>query len=178
MPARETAAEARARVEASRDQVRAERQARFAEAFGDEVPGRWIVVASWCSTVVLAVATLLAATWPERFVVGCFVVSIAWFVLGCVVFVVALFIAAGRSREVEIGVGGLFLVLGSAPSSRQRPLLWSLAAQVVVAVAGAAARPFTPLAFATLAPILGLALCGLWGARHGVFPPRREGVGT
>ena len=177
MTPRETAAEARARVEAQRDQVRAERDRRFAETFGDEVPGRAIVVASWASTGVLAVVTLLAAVWPERFVVGCFVVSLVWFALGCVVFTVDLVLAAGRSREVEIGIGGLFLLLGSAPPVRRNPLLASLALQVVVAVAGAAVRPFTPLAFATLAPILPLALCGLWGARHGVFPPRAAGEG-
>jgi hypothetical protein len=47
-----------------------------------------------------------------------------------------------------------------------------LAAQVVVAVATAAARPFTTLAFGVLVPVFGVGLNGLWAARHGRFPPR------
>jgi len=172
---RETAAEARARVEASRDQVRAERAARFAVVFGDEVPGRWIVVASAASTVIFAVVTLLAAVWPDRFISVFFAVALAWFVIGCGVFMVDIVLAACRSRSVDVGIGGLFFLAGSAPSSRRTPLLASLVVQVAVALAGAAARPFTPLAFGTLAPVLALALCGLWGARHGVFPERPDG---
>jgi hypothetical protein len=41
-----------------------------------------------------------------------------------------------------------------------------------VAVATAAARPFSSLAFGILAPMFGLALLALWGAVHGRFPPR------
>jgi hypothetical protein len=44
--------------------------------------------------------------------------------------------------------------------------------QVVVAVVAAALRPFTELAFGTLAPTLGLALCGWWAVRHGLFEER------
>ena len=174
MSERETAAEARARVESRREQDRAERAERFRGEFGDDVPGRWIVRASIASTVVLAVVTALAATWPDTFVLAFFVVALACFVGGCVLFVVDVLVAAGRSRTVEIGIGGLFFLAGSAPPSVRTPLLASLAVQVVVVVAGAAVRPFTPLAFGTLAPVVGLGWCGLWGARHGLFPPRRD----
>ncbi|MBU6215776.1 MAG: hypothetical protein KGR17_04150 [Acidobacteria bacterium] len=174
MSERETAAEARARVEARREEDRAEREERFREAFGDQVPGRWIVRTSLASTAVLAVVTALAAAWPDTFVLVFFVVALGCFVGGCALFIVDVLFAAGRSRTVEIGIGGLFFLAGSAPSSVRTPLLASLAVQVVVVVAGAAVRPFTPLAFGTLAPILGLGWCGLWGARHGVFPPRRD----
>jgi hypothetical protein len=54
----------------------------------------------------------------------------------------------------------------------QRHLLGSLGVQIVVAVVAAALDPFTPLAFGTLVPTLGLALCGLWAVRHGMFPGR------
>ena len=37
-------------------------------------------------------------------------------------------------------------------------------------VAAASIRPFTAVAFGILAPMLGLGLMGLWGARHGRFP--------
>jgi hypothetical protein len=43
---------------------------------------------------------------------------------------------------------------------------------VVVAFAAAALRPFTSLAFGILVPMWGLALAGVWGARHGTFGPR------
>jgi hypothetical protein len=71
-----------------------------------------------------------------------------------------------------MGIGGLFFLAGSAPPAVQRSLLGSLGTQVVVSTVGAAVRPFTPLAFGTLAPMLGLALCGLWAVRHGLFPAR------
>ena len=35
-------------------------------------------------------------------------------------------------------------------------------------------RPFTPLAFGILVPMLGLGLIALWGARHGTFPARAD----
>jgi len=46
----------------------------------------------------------------------------------------------------------------------------------VVVVAAAAVRPFTPLAFGTLAPLLGLGFCGWWSARFGIFPARDAGA--
>ena len=80
--------------------------------------------------------------------------------------------AIGRSRTDLIGMGGLFFLAGSAPRAVQRSLWASLAVEVVVAVATAAARPFTPLAFGVLAPMFGLGVMGLWGAKFGTFPPR------
>ena len=51
-------------------------------------------------------------------------------------------------------------------------LLGALAVQVVVAVATAAVHPFTSQAFAVLAPMFGLGMAGLWGARYGHFEAR------
>jgi hypothetical protein len=45
---------------------------------------------------------------------------------------------------------------------------------VVVAVATAAVRPFTPLAFGILVPLYGLGLAGVWAAAFGTFGPRRH----
>lgn len=165
-----SAAEARAEVEARRAQDRAEREERFRAAWGDRVPGRWVGVVSWLSTVVLAAATAAAVVDPDDLIGPFFAVAVTWFVAGSALFCVVLVLAAARSRDDAMGIGGLFFLAGSAPGSVQRSLLGSLAAQVVVAVAGAALRPFTPLAFGTLAPTLGLALCGLWGVRYGLFP--------
>ena len=41
-----------------------------------------------------------------------------------------------------------------------------------VALGAAIARPYSSLAAGTLTPLYGLALCGLWAARYGTFPPR------
>lgn len=169
-----TAAQARAEVEARRDRDRDERLARFREVYGDTVPGRAVWWVSWCSTGVLAAATAAAVVDPDSFAGIHLGVALVEFLLGSAAFVVVLVLAAARSREDTMGIGGLFFLVGCAPAVAQRALLGSLAAQVVVAVVGAALRPFTPLAFGTLAPMLALSLCGWWAVRHGVFPPRAD----
>ena len=67
----------------------------------------------------------------------------------------------------------LFFLDHSAPKPVRRSLLGSLAVEIAVAVAGAALHPNTSLAFGILAPVYGLSLAGLWGARHGTFPKRQ-----
>ena len=99
---------------------------------------------------------------------------IAWFFAGSALFIVDLVLAVARSRDDAMGIGGLFFLAGSAPPNAQRHLLASLGLSTVVAVVGAAVRPFTPLAFGILAPMLPLVLCGWWGVRHGYFPTRAE----
>jgi hypothetical protein len=129
--------------------------------------------AAFTVTAVLAVAVdalrpLAAAT------------AIALFVAGIALFFWAYAVAVGRSRTDAIGIGGLFFLAGpeTAPPPIKRALLAALAVQTVVALATAAARPFTSLAFGVLAPLYGLALTGLWGARHGRFAPRAGGQGS
>jgi hypothetical protein len=167
-----TAAEARAEVEARRDEVRAERAARFAATWGDEVPGLPTVVVAWGSTVALTAVTVAAAIDPDAFITPFFVVAMASFFGGSALFVWVLLIAADRSRRDVMGIGGLFFLAGAAPPMIQWRLLGALGVAVTVSVAGAAVRPFTPLAFGTLAPVLQLALCGWWAVRHGLFPAR------
>ena len=86
-----------------------------------------------------------------------------------------LVLAAARSRDDAMGIGGLFFLAGSAPRAVQRHLMGSLAVQLVVAVVAAALDPFTPLAFGTLVPVLPLGLAGLWSVRHGMFDPATPG---
>ena len=62
---------------------------------------------------------------------------------------------------------------GTAPARVKWHLIGSFAAQVVVGVATASARPFTTLAFGILVPVHALAHTGLWAARYGRFGPRR-----
>lgn len=124
------------------------------------------------ATTALFVVTAVAATFVRAAVPAAVIVDAVLFLGGIVVFGVALVLAAGRSREAEIGIGGLFFLAGSATAEERRAVLAPVVLQVVVALATAAARPFSSLAFGILVPTLGLALAGVWGARHGQFGPR------
>jgi hypothetical protein len=133
-----------------------------------------IVRASWIGTAVFAV-TALAAVATRAATIPAAVVALGLFAAGIAVFFWAYAIAVNRSRTDAIGIGGLFFLAGAdtAPNAIKRALLAALGAQTVVGLATAAARPFTTLAFGVLVPLFGLALTGLWGARHGRFGPRR-----
>jgi hypothetical protein len=131
-----------------------------------------VVRASWIGTIVFAVGTVLGVVAPDQLQWLGFAVSLALFFAGCAVFVWAFAIAVGRSRTDEIAVASLFLLSG-APSDVRAQLFGSLAVELVVAFGTAAARPYTIAATAILAPVYGLALCGLWSARWGTFPPRK-----
>jgi hypothetical protein len=134
--------------------------------------GAVIERAALWGTAVFVVTSVLAALLKSFEIVALFV-SLLLFTAGTATFLWALVVAAGRSREREMTVAGLFLLQGSAPRDVRRRLLGALAAEVVVGLSVAIARPFTSLAFGLLVPVYGLALAGLWGARHGTFPPRR-----
>ena len=136
---------------------------------------RSIVRASWIGTAVFAVTAITAAaTSTTTTRIPAVAVAAALFAAGIGIFFWAYAIAVGRSRTDAIGIGGLFFLAGedTAPRSDKRQLLASLAVQTAVGLATAGARPFTTLAFGVLAPLYGLALTGLYGARHGRFGPR------
>ena len=137
-----------------------------------------LVIVSWAGTAVFVVTAIAAAATdndPARAVaLGA---ALVLFALGTVAFLAAYAVAVGRSREDAIGIGGLYFLAGkdTAPPATKRALLGSLAAQTVVALATAAARPYSTLAFGILVPMYGLGLTGLWGARNGTFQRRRPG---
>jgi hypothetical protein len=146
-----------------------------------EPRGVGIVRLSWIGTAVYTVVAVLAAVAPRAaFDLVLIVVCLVLFVLGAGAFAVAYLVAVGRSRYEAIGMGGLFFLAGSAPSAVRRHLLGSVAVETVVALVTASlgllsttAAADNPLAFGLLTPLFGLGLAGLWGARHGVFGPRR-----
>ena len=94
----------------------------------------------------------------------------------CVVLFLALVAGlALRVRPRDRAVGAAVTTSRSRASSSsrvprrapvQKQLLGAFAASVVVAIATAWFNPF-----AVLVPMLPLGLVGLWGARHGTFPP-------
>ena len=140
-----------------------------------EVPGRRLIQASWIGTALFTVLAVGAAVVPDVLAAPSAVLDLVLFAIGFLAFCWSLLRAADRSREEELSVAGLwFLAGGSAPRSVQRDLLVPLGIQVVVAVATAAVRPFTPLAFGILVPLYGIGLIGVWAAAFGTFGPRPQ----
>jgi len=137
------------------------------------MPGTALLRASWIGTAVFAMTAVGAALFPGSLDIAALVVSLGLFFVGIVLFVWAYAIAVGRSRRDEIDVVGLWLLSGSAPRRVRAVLFGSLCAEIVVALATAAARRFSPLIFGVLAPMYGLGAAGFWAARHGSFPARR-----
>ena len=101
------------------------------------------------------------------------VISLVWslvlFSTGSAAFLWAFFTAAKRSRDEPVTVAGVVWLIGSAPAATARALRWALMIQVVVAVAAASIRPFSPVAFGVLMPMFGLGCLAWYGARHGDF---------
>lgn len=133
-----------------------------------------LVRGSTIATAVFVVAAAASAVQPSWFVAVGVAVSVALFAVGCAAFVLGYARAVPRSRLDELDLPGLFFLAGSVDRSVQRRLLLLLAVQIVVGLAAAAARPFTPVAFCTLTPVFGLGVLALCGATHGRFPPRRR----
>jgi hypothetical protein len=139
----------------------------------DPRPGEWILRAAVWSTALLVLTSALAAIWPASLGLVHAVVSIGCFLVGCALMLSAFATGVSRSRTEAVSTAGLFLLAdGVAPPDVRRVLRGALAVQVVAVVAAASLRPFTEVAFGILAPMLGVGLMGLWGARHGRFPPR------
>lgn len=118
---------------------------------------------SWWVTGVFALSAIGGVLLPALRVPAA-IVALVLFVGGAALMAATLVIAAGRSRTQTIDIGGLFF------SQAPKTMRVALAAQAVIGLATAAMR--ATAAFGVLVPVFGVGLCGLWGARHGVFPPR------
>ena len=146
----------------------------MSDASAEEDEGSSIVNAAWAGTAVFTAAQVAATISPDLFGGLAVVAALAFFGIGCAIFLWAYALAVARSRTDEIGIGGLYFLVGTAPKVVAFRLRLALLVQVVVAIASAAIRPFTSVAFGILVPVLGLGLCGLWGARYGTFERRAE----
>lgn len=93
--------------------------------------------------------------------------SLAMFVVGCVAFLWAFAVGVSRSRYETIAVSTIYGLAGTETQGARLPLFGSIVVEVIAAVAGAAAKPFTPMAFGVLAPMFALGMTGVWGARYG-----------
>jgi hypothetical protein len=134
------------------------------------VPGRAIVVVDGWVTGVFLVASAAAAA-VSALGTPVAVLDIALFVAGCGIFLLAYAVAVARSRVDQLSLSGVFFLTGSAPREVAWRLRLALGLQIAGALVAALLRP-EPLAFGVLVPVFGLAMVGLWGARHGAFPPR------
>ena len=146
----------------------------------DPSVGRALVVVNMLGVAVFVVVGVVEALVTGPFMVAgpftyvLIVVSLVEFALGSAAFLWAFAVAVSRSRAEAIGMGGLYFLAGSAPRRVQVTLMGTWAVQIVVAFTVASMGMFTGAAFALLAPMWGIGLAGLWGARHGSFPPRVE----
>lgn len=143
----------------------------------EPAPGGEILTLLWAGTGAFLAVAAIATAFPDGAARPAAVVDVVLFVAGIVAFVAAYVRAVGRSRTEELSIAGLFFLAGgSAPRQVRFRFMAALAVQVVVALVTASIRPYTSVAFGVLVPMFGLGLAGLWGARHGTFPPRRPAV--
>jgi hypothetical protein len=128
------------------------------------------VTASWASDAAFAVTAIPAAAGVSALRGVALGVALMLFVVGIVVWLWAFAVALARNAQGDdIVVSSLFLAQGPVPTTVRYQLFGALAVSVVLAAATGTAD-----AFGVLAPMLPFGLIGLWGARHGEFPPRRD----
>jgi len=110
------------------------------------------------------------------------ITAMVLFTIGVATFLWSYWGAVQRSREIEISVTQLYLLLGDAiPARVRRTMNLVLVAQVAIALATTLIRPNGPdgnpgssLAVGFLVPMLGFGLNGLWAINHAEFAPRPE----
>jgi hypothetical protein len=141
---------------------------------GDDGAGAGLVLVDYVGTGALAVACVAGIIAPDAAGTFAAAVSGVLFAIGVVLFLWGYAMGVVRSREEQITLGGLFFLSGTAPRVVRFRLRLALGAQVVLAVAAASIRPYTAVAFAVLAPMLGLGVMATWAARHGTFFPRED----
>lgn len=137
--------------------------------------GAGLVNVDFAGTGALVVVALAGVLAPDTFGTLTAVVSGVLFAVGVVGFLWGYATGVVRSRDEQVGLGGLFFLSGTAPRIVRFRLRLAFAVQVVVAVAAASIRPYTSVAFAVLAPMLGMGIMAVWGARHGTFAPKEAG---
>ena len=131
--------------------------------------GRGIVVASWAGDALFAITAVPVALGVDAFDDPAVVVALALFFASLVVWCWALGLAAVRTtRGDDVQVWSLFLLEGPVPARVRWHLYGSFVVCLAITIASASADPF-----GVLVPMFPLGLVGLWGARHGVYPPRK-----
>jgi hypothetical protein len=143
--------------------------------------GDVIVMADVIGTIAFVVTALTAAivfSTASQWVGA--ITAMSLFAIGVFAFLWGFYNVAQRSRDEQIAVLQVYLLIGPpTPPRVRRTMLAMLAIQIVVALGTAIGRseaddgsPGTSLAVGILVPMFGLGLNGLWSAFHGAFPPR------
>lgn len=140
----------------------------------DDRTGSGLVNASFVGTGALLVAGVAGVASPDDFGGLTTVVSGVLFAIGVVAFLYGYAAGVVRSSDEQVTLPGLFFLSHTAPKVIRFRFRIAFAVQIVVAVAAAVIRPYTSVAFAVLAPMLGLGLMAAWGAKHGVFHPKDD----
>ncbi|MEO6652824.1 MAG: hypothetical protein ABIP17_09240 [Ilumatobacteraceae bacterium] len=108
------------------------------------------------------------------------VTAMVLFTIGVFAFLWSYWNAVQRSRDAEISVTQLYLLMGAAiPAPVRRTMNATLFVQFAVAISTTLARqngpdgnPGSSLAVGFLVPMLGFGMNGLWAAFHGNFSAR------
>lgn len=143
-------------------------------AVGNPDAGAGLVIVDFVGTAALLVACVAGILAPDGAGTFTAAVSGVLFAIGVGLFLWGYATGVARSREEQVTLAGLFFLTGTALPVVRFRLRLALAAQVALAVAAASIRPYTAVAFAVLAPMLGLGVMAAWGARHGTFHPRDD----
>jgi hypothetical protein len=131
--------------------------------------GRAIIVSAWIGNLVFAATAIPAATGVDAFDEAAVVAALVLFFVSLVIWCWALLAAIARTaRGDDVTVTTLFLIEGAVPAVARWSLYGAFAVCLAITVGTAAANPF-----GVLVPMYPLGLIGLWGARHGVYPPRK-----
>jgi hypothetical protein len=132
------------------------------------------------TAVFLATATFSAVVFSTAAQWVGAVTAMVLFAVGVFAFLWSYWGAVQRSRDVDIAVTQLYLLMGDAiPSAVRRTMNLTLLLQFVIALVTTLARPDGPdgspgssLAVGFLVPMLGFGLNGLWAINHGDFATR------
>lgn len=135
-----------------------------------DVEGRTLLVVDAIGTAALAVVTIVSAlTDADAVVIANLAVAGVLFLGGCIGFGIGFLRAVGRSRTETVDLAGLFYLTGSAPTRPRRLLLGLWFTQIGVAAASVVAvQP----PFGVMAPVWGIGMLTVWGARYGTFAQR------
>ena len=132
--------------------------------------GRAILRFGWIANVVFAITAVPAAAGVDALEAPAIVVALALFFVAIGAFVYAFVLGASRSAGgEEVAVANLFFLQGAAPREVQRQFLALFVVCLLVAVATVVWAPF-----GFLVPMLPIGLAGVWSARYGTYPPRRQ----
>lgn len=138
-------------------------------AYAVDHDGAVLINLSYAGTGFLLVAGSVGVASPDRWGGMTAVVAGVLFLVGVAAFLYGYAVGVVRSADEKITMAGLFFLSGTAPKVVRFRMRLAFAAQAIIATVVAAARPYTSVAFAVLAPMLGLGLMAAWAARHGVF---------